>query len=108
MGIKSDGAQEGASSFRLHHISQGPSFHAVKRKYTNKRLNFTTSTEARLPPGVIFQSRNRGWQDAQRASLDISLLAAEYRMMLCDLESKHQLKTENTRQETERRKKKET
>jgi hypothetical protein len=35
------------------------SFHAVKGKYTDKRLNFTTSTEARFALGVIF-SPNRG------------------------------------------------
>jgi hypothetical protein len=36
------------------------SFHAVKGKYTDKRLNFTTSTEARFALGVICQSRNPG------------------------------------------------
>jgi hypothetical protein len=35
------------------------SFHAVKGKYTDKRLNATTSTEARFALGVIF-SPNRG------------------------------------------------
>jgi hypothetical protein len=45
------------------------SFHAVKGKYTNKRLNFTTSTEARFTLGVISQSRNPGWQDELRESL---------------------------------------
>jgi hypothetical protein len=34
-------------------IQADKSFHAVKGKYTDKRLNFTTSTEARFPLGVI-------------------------------------------------------
>jgi hypothetical protein len=39
------------------------SFHAVKGKYIDKRLNFTTSTEARFPSGAISQSRSPGWPD---------------------------------------------
>jgi hypothetical protein len=47
------------------------SFHAVKGKYTDKRLNFTTSTEARFALGVISQSRNPGWQGELREPLGI-------------------------------------
>jgi hypothetical protein len=39
------------------------SFRAVKGKYTNKRLNLMTSTEARFALGVISQLRNPGWQN---------------------------------------------
>jgi hypothetical protein len=63
------------------------SFHAVKGRYTDKHLNFTISAEARFALGVISQSRNPGWQDGLRESLDIPPLPAECSEMLRDLES---------------------
>jgi hypothetical protein len=84
------------------------SFHAVKGKYTDKRLNFTTSTEARFALGVVSQSRNPGWQDELREFLDILQLPEECRKILRDLESKCQGKNEMRREEPESRKKNET
>jgi hypothetical protein len=69
------------------------SFHVVKAKYIDKRLNFTTSTEARFPPGAISKSRSPGWPDELRESLDILPLPAECSKMLRDLESRRQRKT---------------
>jgi hypothetical protein len=68
------------------------SFHAVKGKYTDKRLNFTISPDARLALGIIGLSRNPGWQDERPESLDILPLPAERSKMLRDLESKLQQK----------------
>jgi hypothetical protein len=84
------------------------SFHAVKGMYSNKRLNFTTSTEARFALGGISQSRNPDGQDELRESFNISPLPAERSEMLRDLESKHQRKTENMREGPERRKRNES
>jgi hypothetical protein len=78
----------------------------VKGKYPDKRLNFTISTEARFALGVISQSRNPGWQDELRESLDISRLPAECSEMLWDLESKRQRRNEKRREEPEGRKNK--
>jgi hypothetical protein len=44
----------------------------VKAKYTDKCLNFTISTEARLVFGVISQSRDPDWQAGLRESSDVS------------------------------------
>jgi hypothetical protein len=80
----------------------------VKGKYTDKPLNSTTSTEARLALGVISQSRNPGCQDELPEFLDIPLLPAECSKILWDLESKRQRKDEKRREEPDRRKKNET
>jgi hypothetical protein len=82
------------------------SFRAVKGMYTNKCLNFTTSTEARFALGVISQSRNSSWQDELRESLDIPPLPAECSKMLRDLESKRKQKHEQRRQKPNKRKEK--
>jgi hypothetical protein len=79
----------------------------MKGKPTDKRLNFTTSTEARFALGVISQSGNPGWQDELRESLDLPRLPAPYSKMLRDSESKHQQKNEQRRQDPERRKRNE-
>jgi hypothetical protein len=84
------------------------SFHAVKGKYTDKRLNFTTLTGARFALGAISQSRNPGWQNDLRESVDIAPLLAECSKMLGDLESKRQRKNEKRREELESRKRNET
>jgi hypothetical protein len=84
------------------------SFHAVKGKYTDRRLNFTTSTEARFALGVIYQSRNLGWPGALGEPLDISPSPAECSKMLRDLESKRQQKNEKRRDKPERRKENES
>jgi hypothetical protein len=42
----------------------------VKRKFTGKRSDFTTSTEAHLALGIISQSRNPDWQGELLKSLD--------------------------------------
>jgi hypothetical protein len=80
------------------------SFHTVKGRYTDKRLNFTTSAEVRFALGVISESRNRDWQDELRKSLDISPFPTECSKMPWDLNSKRQRKTERRREEPERRK----
>jgi hypothetical protein len=80
----------------------------VKGKYTDKRLNFTTSTEARFALGVISQSRNPGWQDELHESSDILPFPTECNEMLWDLESKCQRKNEQRREETARSKRRET
>jgi hypothetical protein len=84
------------------------SFHAVKRKYIGKRLNITTSTEPRLALGITSQSRNPGWHNELRQSLDISPLPAECSKILWDLESKRQRKNEERREEPERRRRNES
>jgi hypothetical protein len=84
------------------------SFHAVKGKYTDKRLNFTTLTDARFALGAISQSRNPGWQDDLRESLGIPQLLTECSKILRDLESKCERKNEKTKEELESRKKNET
>jgi hypothetical protein len=98
---------------KCHHPLSGSthaneSFHAVKGKCTDKRLNFTTLTEARFALGVISQSRNPGWQDAQHESLAIPSLPAECSKILRDLNSRRQRKSEKMREEPGRRKKNET
>jgi hypothetical protein len=78
-------------------------FHAAKGRYTDQRLNFMTSTEARVALGVIFKPRNPDWQDELGESLGIPPLLAECSKMLQDLESKRQQRNEERRQEPERR-----
>jgi hypothetical protein len=80
----------------------------VKGKYTDKCLNFPTSTEARFALGVISQSRNPGWQDELRESLDILPFPTECNEMLWDLESKCQRRNEKRREESERSKRRGT
>jgi hypothetical protein len=71
-------------------------------------LNFTIATEACFALGAISESRNLGWQDELRESLDIFPGPEECSKMLRDLESKRQRKNEKKREEPERRKKNET
>jgi hypothetical protein len=92
----------------LSSISRPEYFHTVNGKYLDRRLNFTTSTDARFTLGVISQSRNPGWQDELRESLDISPFPTECSKMLWNLESKCQRKTEERREESERRTRRET
>jgi hypothetical protein len=61
------------------------SVHAMKGKYTDKRLSFAASAEARFTLDGISQSGNPGWQDKLCESLDISPLPAKCSKMLRDL-----------------------
>jgi hypothetical protein len=72
-------------------------FHAVKGKYTDKRLIFTSSTKPRFALGAISQYRNPDWQGEPRESLTIPPLPAEFNKMFRDLESKPQRKDKKMR-----------
>jgi hypothetical protein len=84
-------------------IQANDSFHAVKKKYTDKGLNFTTSTETHFVLGILSKFRNSGWQNQLRESLDISPRPAECNKMPMDLESKRQRKNEKRRRKNETR-----
>jgi hypothetical protein len=82
-------------------------FLAVKGKYTDKLLNFTTSTEARLALGVISQTNNAIWQDESRESFDIPRLQEECSKMVRTWKQ-NTSKSEKRRGESERSRKNET
>jgi hypothetical protein len=78
------------------------SFHAVKGKYTDKRLNFTTSTEARFVLGMI---QELGLASRVAQTRRHFPLPAECNMTLRDLDAKLQRKDQKNKQEAEARKK---
>jgi hypothetical protein len=58
------------------------SFHAVKAKYADKRLNYAASTQARFAMAVIEHSNYPGWQNELRKSLRVEPLPRKFQNML--------------------------
>jgi hypothetical protein len=74
------------------------SFHAVKAKYVDKRLNLPGSTEGRLALAVIAHSGGPGWTQELRSSLELPPLPPECAARLARTENRRAARNEARRE----------
>jgi hypothetical protein len=74
------------------------SFHAVKAKYADKRLNLPGSTEGRFALAVVSHSGGPGWTEELRSSLQLPPLPPECAGRLAHMEDRRAARNEARRE----------